>query len=55
MVLNSRREHRIRHPKSDQLSSKWQKLWINSMEYARQLREMKDYLEEVTFSIVLLL
>ncbi|EFO27979.2 spectraplakin [Loa loa] len=42
-----RHEHRIRHPKSDQLSSRWKKLWIDSMDYGRQLREMKDYLEEV--------
>uniref|UniRef100_A0A0R3RSE7 GAR domain-containing protein n=1 Tax=Elaeophora elaphi TaxID=1147741 RepID=A0A0R3RSE7_9BILA len=42
-----RHEHRARHPKSDQLSSKWKKLWIDSMDYGRQLREMKDYLEEV--------
>ncbi|VDK80304.1 unnamed protein product, partial [Onchocerca ochengi] len=40
-------ENRIRHPKSDQLSSRWKKLWIDSMDYGRQLREMKDYLEEV--------
>ncbi|VDN02146.1 unnamed protein product [Thelazia callipaeda] len=40
-------EHRIRHPKSDQLSDKWKKLWIDSMDYSRRLREMKDYLEEV--------
>ncbi|MCP9258009.1 hypothetical protein DINM_001173 [Dirofilaria immitis] len=40
-------ENRVRHPKSDQLSSKWKKLWIESMDYGRQLREMKDYSEEV--------
>ncbi|VBB27153.1 unnamed protein product [Acanthocheilonema viteae] len=42
-----RHEHRVRHPKSEQLSSRWKKLWIDSMDYGRQLREMKDYLEEV--------
>ncbi|KAK6106184.1 Spectrin repeat family protein [Brugia pahangi] len=42
-----RHEHPIQHPKSDQLSSRWKKLWIDSMDYGRHLREMKDYVEEV--------
>uniref|UniRef100_A0AAF5PYW1 GAR domain-containing protein n=2 Tax=Wuchereria bancrofti TaxID=6293 RepID=A0AAF5PYW1_WUCBA len=42
-----RHEHPIQHPKSDQLSSRWKKLWIDSMDYGRHLREMKEYLEEM--------
>lgn len=42
-----RRERSIRHPKSEQLSDRWKKLWIDSMDYGRRLREMKEYLDEV--------
>ncbi|VDK31973.1 unnamed protein product [Gongylonema pulchrum] len=39
-------EQPVRHFKSDQLSDRWKKLWIDSMDYGRRLREMKEYLEE---------
>ncbi|KHN76670.1 Dystonin [Toxocara canis] len=43
----AKRERPIRHPKSDQLSDRWKKLWVDSMEYGRRLREMKEYLDEM--------
>lgn len=46
-----RRERSVRHPKSDQLSDRWKKLWIDCMEYAKRLREMKEYLDEVSFTV----
>uniref|UniRef100_A0A915B3J8 Microtubule-actin cross-linking factor 1 n=1 Tax=Parascaris univalens TaxID=6257 RepID=A0A915B3J8_PARUN len=45
--LVPKRERSVRHPKSDQLSDRWKKLWIDCMEYAKRLREMKEYLDEV--------
>uniref|UniRef100_A0A914R2Z2 GAR domain-containing protein n=1 Tax=Parascaris equorum TaxID=6256 RepID=A0A914R2Z2_PAREQ len=44
--LVPKRERSVRHPKSDQLSDRWKKLWIDCMEYAKRLREMKEYLDE---------
>ncbi|MFH4976436.1 hypothetical protein AB6A40_003145 [Gnathostoma spinigerum] len=43
----SKRVKPVRNPKSDQLSERWKKLWIDSMDYGRKLNEMRDYLVEV--------
>uniref|UniRef100_A0A0N5AJF6 GAR domain-containing protein n=1 Tax=Syphacia muris TaxID=451379 RepID=A0A0N5AJF6_9BILA len=42
-----KKEKPVRHPKADLLSQKWNRLWLDSVEYGSRLRKMKEHLEEL--------